>query len=118
MRSLALLLAIAVAGPSVASLVCDWACAGGHKVVSEYQGSCHQGGTDASTPTMARQDKCHDLTTPTVSILANTPQVFGAVALADTPPTMDLSAGPRDRTTDLFYDLPHSPPQLLIPLRI
>ena len=42
MRLLALFLALTMTGPSVTSLVCDWACAAKHQVVTASVGGCHE----------------------------------------------------------------------------
>ncbi|HZJ32129.1 MAG TPA: hypothetical protein VFD21_11205 [Vicinamibacterales bacterium] len=118
MRLLALFLALTMTGPAVTSLVCDWACAAKHQVVTASVGGCHEHGTDASTPTMARGHQCHEVSTAPESVLTSTPQVPGLVDVADPSLAIEASARQRNRSADHLQSPFHAPPPLLIPLRI
>jgi hypothetical protein len=116
-RLIAAVLTVVLAGPSIGSLVCDWACATKHQR-TETKGNCHQHSTPGTTPTVAAGHLCHDLTFAPASILADARQSgFSAPAIVDGPLTFSVeSAG---RATHRTRDVAHSPPPPLItPLRL
>ena len=118
MRLLALVLAVTVTGPPVTSLLCDWACAVKQQVVVASAGACHEHGSDASTPTIARGHQCHEVSTAPASVLTSTPQVPGLVDVADASLAIEASARQRNRSTGHLHSPPQAPPPRLSPLRI
>ena len=117
MRLLALILALTVTGPPVASLVCDWACAAKEHIVASGSG-CHEQGTKASTPKMARGHQCHEVSTPPASVLTNIPLPIDVLAVADTALIVDCSTSVAGRSGSDLHSPPETPPQLTTPLRI
>jgi hypothetical protein len=117
MRLVALVLTLTVTGPSVASLVCDLACAVKQQAVTTSSSGCHEHGTDASTPMMARGPQCHDVSTTPQSVLTSAQQTTCIVAAADGALSTQLFRSTA-RSALHFHSPPHAPPPLLIPLRI
>jgi hypothetical protein len=72
-RFIAALLTIALAGPSIGSLVCDWTCAAKHQR-AETSGGCHQRGTPGSAPGVAAGHLCHGVTAALASIATDARQ--------------------------------------------
>jgi len=110
-------LTVALAGPSIASLVCDWTCAAKHQR-TDADVSCHQHSTPGTTPTIAGGHRCHDLTSAPASILSDARQPgLSASAIVEAPLTLFVeSAG---EVTHRDVDVAHAPPPPLIrPLRI
>ena len=112
MRFIVAILTVALAGPSVGSLVCDWTCAAKHQR-TEAAGSCHQHSTHATTSTVAAGHLCHDLTFAPASILSEARLVgLSAPAIVEAPFTLSVeSAGFRTHRTP---DIAHAPPPILI----
>ena len=117
MRLLALVLTLTVTGPSVASLMCDWACAARHQVATA-SGGCHEHGTDALTPTMARGPQCHDVSPAPESVLTNAASQAGVPVVAITSLTSPLPTSFTSRAGAFLSGSSHAPPPSLIPLRI
>jgi hypothetical protein len=113
----ALLLIAALAGPSAASLLCDWTCGDSHAQTAAA-GSCHEGSA-ASTPTLAAGHSCHELAPATPSIAGKTPSVdlrvvaTLSVAAVDPVPPLRLIDGTVSADAAI-----HAPPPLYTPLRI
>ena len=117
MRIIVAVLTLALTGPSVGALVCDWACAAKHQR-SEASGTCHQHSTPGSTSTLAAGHLCHDLTWAPASILTDgrhsnvTPAVIAEAPFA-------LAIEPAERVTHGADDVLRAPPLLrLSPLRV
>jgi hypothetical protein len=116
-RLITVLLAVTLTGPSVGSLVCDWACAAKHQR-TEANGSCHQHSMPGTTPTVAAGHSCHTLTSAPASILTDARQAgFSAPAIVEVPLTVSIqSAGDAPHRT---RDVAHAPPPpLMTSLRI
>jgi len=116
-RLLALILSVTVTGPPVASLACDWACAAKQQIVASGSG-CHEHGTDASTPKMARGHECHEVSSAPESVLTNTPLPTAVLAATGTWLSLDSLTSAADRSGTDFHSPPEAPPRLSIPLRI
>ncbi len=113
-RVAAVLLVLALTGPSVGTVVCDWTCAAQH-AQSSSQGSCHQ--SERSGAALESAHRCHELAGASESILTATPQgEFRAIVVADAPGEA--------RVSTLVLSVlrtsvrPNAPPPPLIPLRI
>ena len=117
-RCLVLLLTVTLSGPSVASLLCDWACAAKHQVGPASAGGCHEHGTDAAMPTMARGHQCHEVSTPPESVLTGTFQLAGVLVAADPLLTTEAFALLGDRSEANLHGPPHAPHSLRTSLRI
>jgi hypothetical protein len=117
-RCLVLLLIVMVSGPSVASLLCDWACAAKHQAGPASAGGCHEHGTDAAMPTMARGHQCHEVSAPPESVLTGTSQLSGVLAAANPSLTAEAFALLGDRSEANLHGPPHAPPSVRTPLRI
>ena len=117
MRLLALILTVTVTGPSVTSLVCDWACAAKQQIVASGSG-CHEHSTDAATRTMARGHQCHEVSPAPKTVLTTTSQAIGVVAISDIPLVDGSFTSAASRPNPDFDSPPDSPPRLSIPLRI
>jgi len=116
-RLIAAVLTVALAGPSIGSLVCDWTCAAKHQR-TEANSNCHQHSTPGTTPTAAAGHLCHDLTSAPASILTDSRQVgYNVPAIVEAP--FAISVESSGRVTHRARDVAHSPPPPLItPLRI
>jgi hypothetical protein len=116
-RLIAAVLTVALAGPSIGSLLCDWACAATHQRTEANDG-CHQHRTPGTTPDVAAGHLCHDLTSGPASILAGARQPgFSAPAIVEVPLTFSVeSAGDATHQARDVFHSPLRPP--LLPLRI
>ena len=117
MRLIAVVLTVALAGPSIGSLVCDWTCAAKHRR-TEASGSCHQHRTPGPTPRVAAGHLCHELTSAPTSILTDARQAgVSAPAIVEVP--LPLSVESAGDATHRTREIAHAPPPPLItPLRI
>jgi hypothetical protein len=116
-RLVAILLAVTLTGPSVASLVCDWSCAAEHRDTQQAAGGCHESGEPATTAVFAAGHECHELTASEASILTRT-------TLVDVIPVHVSAAEQSDPIADSAArgvsppGALHTPLRVLIPLRI
>lgn len=61
-RFAACLLVMALAGPSLVTLTCEWMCAAHHQEVATTDASsCHEHHPDGDSPKLAAGASCHDL---------------------------------------------------------
>jgi hypothetical protein len=118
-RFLAILLVVALTGPSAGALVCEFACAAEHSRVPAA-GSCHEHDGPASTTTMAAGHECHDVTSPEPSTMAvGAPQVdLRAVAEAGASLAMEDVAAHATVVSPPRASTHTSPPSPPVPLRI
>ena len=120
-RAFTVLLVIALTGPSVGSLVCDWTCTAKHVRAPAAHG-CH-GDDDASEPgpAWAAGHQCHELGTPALSILSSAQHTPGLAGMPQAV-SSDSRANPLDAQGASTWigppGLSHAPPALLIPLRV
>jgi len=123
MRTIALLIVLALAAPSVAALVCDVACAAQHEnaVAAPQTGSCHDhAAPQPESPSMSAWHVCHDMgvVPPSVvrdsaSQLATAPAIVREIVAS----AADYGAG-RNRVATHARLTAHAPPPLVLPLRI
>ena len=86
-RLIALVVSLTLTGPATASLLCDWACAVTDERGSEVPGGCHDHDTSAAAVAIAAGHHCHELATPTASILTAVPhaELLTAALTASSP---------------------------------
>ena len=115
-RVVALLLVIALTGPSAGALICDWACATKHERASSTD--CHGQDGVGSSAAIAPIDSCHELT-------AAVEGVFAGIFQAELRALAESAATPADTAVSSPLLIvarssgpPHAPPPLLLPLRI
>jgi hypothetical protein len=117
-RFVALLLTLALTGPSVGALACDWACATAHQAPNASETNCHDAPGPAPTAAFSAGHACHKLPLPAASI------VTCATQCVDTPTTVETVAhdiAVRQATSSLTRrpDRAHAPPPTqIVPLRI
>jgi len=116
-RIVALLLTLALAGPSVGALVCDWTCATAHQAAAASESNCHDTPGPAQTATFAAGHACHALPVPATCI------VTCAAPLDDVAVTVETAihggAVVQARFAARRPDRAHAPPPTqLVPLRI
>ena len=118
-RFVALVLAVALTGPSVGAVVCEIACAAEHSP-APVASSCHDTAGPASLPTVAAGHACHDVTTPELSIAAAASQSDTRIAAEAVTPVIGLRAPSPERTAaPPLHARPHAPPLIaLVSLRI
>jgi len=117
-RLLAILLTVALTGPSVGALVCELACAAEHVRVPAA-GSCHDYGTPTSSATLAPAHVCHDVGAPQPSIAAGSPQLDPRVAADVASPLMTFTSTVRSHVATAPHVATHAPPpKSSTPLRI
>ena len=117
-RLLALLLTITLTGPSVASVLCDWACAAKHQAAAPAESGCHKRDTSARTPTAAAGHVCHELTTAEASILTSTSHVELVALAAVEVFQVDVPGAVATRGVGQTSGRSHAPPIIRVPLRI
>lgn len=118
MRLIALLLTIALAGPSVGALVCDWTCAIAHQAAAATETNCHDTPGAAQTAMFAPAHACHDLPVPDASVLTCATPLADALAAVDTA-THELRVLQLSSFSTRRPDRSHAPPPAqLVPLRI
>jgi len=115
-RFASLLLVLSLLGPSVGSLVCDWACAANH-TQSSPGSSCHDHGKSGSSATVGAAHRCHDLAAA-VEFLASAPQldlkmIAMAVVLPGSGAALTLV-----RSTDRPFSSTRAPSPPLISRRV
>ena len=116
-RFIAVILAVTLTGPSVASVLCDWTCAAKHQVASA-EGGCHKRDSSAPVPAVAAGHVCHDLLSPEASVLTPAPYVEVLTpSLTELLPA-DSLATISTRTVATSPDTSHDPPRSSVPLRI
>ena len=104
-----MVLTVALAGPFIGSVLCDWTCAATHQQpVTSI--SCHGHGDPQSTPAIGAGHQCHDLASQPDSILtvarqagAEAPAIVESIAAA-------LSAESAARGVDISRGVAHAPP--------
>ena len=116
-RSVALLLTLTIAGPSVGALLCDWTCATAHEAAAAAATNCHDAPGPTQTATFAPGHACHEL--PAVAACI----VTCASSLDDAAVTVDTAVHGRSNVEASFAtrrpDRAHAPPPTqLVPLRI
>jgi len=116
-RLIAVLLAVTLIGPSVASLICDWSCAAEHRDTQQVTGGCHDNGEPATTAVIAAGHACHELTALKASILTRTTPVDVILVHVSAAEQSDPSADSAARSVSP-PGASHAPPPVLIPLRI
>lgn len=116
-RLTVLLLIVALTGPSIGSLLCDWTCAAKHQR-TEAGGACHQHLAQESTSTVAAAHPCHGLTSAPLSILTDARQAGLSAPVVVAAPLV-IAVESADRVTHRSHDLSYAPPPLtLAALRI
>lgn len=116
-RLVALLLTLAIAGPSVGALICDWACAAAHEAAAAAETNCHDAPGPTQTATFAAGHACHELPASTACI------VTCATSLDDAAVNIDTAVPGGAIGQPVFVtrrpDRAHAPPPTqLVPLRI
>jgi hypothetical protein len=123
MRTVALLIVLALAVPSVAALVCDVACAAQHRngAAAPQPASCHDDAApQPESPSASGRHVCHEMGVVPASVMrdaasqaAMAPAIVRAVfdSAAEHNPGLNVVA-PHARLTA------HAPPLLTLPLRI
>jgi hypothetical protein len=116
-RSVALLLTLTIAGPSVGALLCDWTCATAHQAAAAAETNCHDAPGPTQTATFAAGHACHEL--PAVAACI----VTCASSLDDAAVMLDPAVHGRGIVKASFAtrrpDRAHAPPPAhIVPLRI
>jgi hypothetical protein len=108
-RLLAILLTVALTGPSVGALVCELACAAEHARVPAA-GSCHEHGTPASSAALAPAHVCHDVSEPQPSIAAGSPQLDPRLVADVASPLGTFTSTLRSPVVTAPHVATHAPP--------
>jgi hypothetical protein len=112
-RTAALLLILALMGPSVGALVCDWTCATKHDRTSA---GCHEHAGSESLTSIASVDVCHERVAALESVLTTPQQTeHRAVVLSS---AMSAHTRPSSLPSVIRSGPSHAPLPPLIPLRI
>ena len=117
-RFAALLLTLALPGPSVGALVCDWTCAAEYGAAAASGSNCHDTPGPAQTATFAAGQACHELTAPVASIVTcATPFVVAPAAVEVSP--HEIARLQASSFATRRPDGSHAPPAThVVPLRI
>lgn len=115
-RVASLLLVFSLLGPSVGSLVCDWACAADH-TQSSPESICHEHGTQYS-PAITAAHHCHDPATPVELGLNGAPQLDLKMAAIAVVLPGGGAARTLVRSSDRPSNITHAPSPPLISLRV
>jgi hypothetical protein len=111
-RTAALLLILAMMGPSVGALVCDWTCATKHERTSA---GCHEHAGSESPTAIASVDVCHERVAALESVTTAQQTEQRAVLLSSAVPVDTRSSS---LPSVIRSGSSNAPPLLLIPLRI
>jgi hypothetical protein len=118
-RLFAALLLIALTGPSLVPLACDWMCASAHRPAADGSGSgCHEHRQQPDTPVLSAGHGCHEPVAGAILIRPSTAPLVLVAALARTAyAAVDSSAEPLAlATTPLLA--PTGSSRITPPLRI
>ena len=97
-RFVALMLAIALTGPSIAALACGWTCGPSPQATTDTGGSgCHEHPSQPNGPTMAAGHVCHDLATGPVLVQPSPMQTPVGRLLPRLPLSVDCADVTRGR---------------------
>jgi hypothetical protein len=121
MRTIALLIVLALAAPSAAALVCDVMCAAQHDDAAPQRGSCHDhAAPQRETPSVSAWHVCHAMGVVPASVVRDAasqvavpPAIARAIvdSAAEHIPARTVNAT-HARLTG------HAPPPAVLPLRI
>src|SRR5688572_18112599 len=116
-RSVALLLTLTIAGPSVGALLCDWTCATAHQAAAAAETNCHDAPGPTQTATFAAGHACHELPASAACI------VTCATPLDDVAVNVETAVRGGGIGQAVFVtrrpDRAHAPPPTqIVPLRI
>ena len=115
-RVAALVLVVALTGPSVGALVCDWACASRHEQSSSS--GCHEHSGSGLEAALASVHRCHELAATAESILTNVPQLETRTVVAVVTLFSESRIPAVLLHTVRSSARSHAPPPPLIPLRV
>jgi len=117
-RFLAVLLSVALTGPSVGALVCELACAAAHQQ-TPGAGGCHEQDATGSSISVAAGHVCHDVSPPGLSIVAGSAEGDSRIAADAESPSLIALPAAQTRVATPPRVASHAPPSALsIPLRI
>jgi len=118
-RLLACLLVVALAGPSVATLACEWLCAAHHQQSATTEASgCHGHHPDGDSPKLAAGDVCHDLLSGDVMLRPATVQVDSDLAILAPAVLSPFETFPPTTFAEGAHHSPPAPVRITPPLRI